>query len=348
MVEHTLLEGRDADVHGNIAPQENKHFNQGLMRGWESIPEQLMSSTKFNYTVTVSYSDSNFQRTGDQLLQSGVLNKQLETKLIPGDLTKLKTLNITFPRWTPTTWHAAMTPVSGGTQLPLTTVSHMPSHFHNLKNTPEDAKKHVIHTPNPTTPHLTRRNSGTLAGAIRATTGGTTTGMSPLFGGAGYQLPQADSFEAFMYQPDAMDETEQPKATVTPSGGTPSVIVPVAIPVNILTSPFYISKFISEIIKTHGAKNDTNVKNHSHHYKRLREEIAIPMKGVGKKKKKRTMLRNSDVGSKFIASIIKQHTGSSSTKFTKLDFMSAVRQSQLDKSTKLSLLALENDSNMHD
>ena len=267
LVEHTLLEGRDADVHGNIAPQENKHFNQGLMRGWESIPEQLMSSTKFNYTVTVSYSDSNFQRTGDQLLQSGVLNKQLETKLIPGDLTKLKTLNITFPRWTPTTWHAAMTPVSGGTQLPLTTVSHMPSHFHNLKNTPEDARKHVIHTPNPTAPHLTRRNSGTLAGAIRATTGGMTTGMSPLFGGTGYQLPQADSFEALMYQPDAMDETEQPKATVTPSGGTPSVIAPVAIPVNILTSPFYIGQLVTEIMKTPGTKNDTNVRKHSPYQK---------------------------------------------------------------------------------
>src|SRR5262245_27140289 len=29
LVEHTLMEGKEADVHGNLAPQENKNFNQG-------------------------------------------------------------------------------------------------------------------------------------------------------------------------------------------------------------------------------------------------------------------------------------------------------------------------------
>jgi|GEM_PF-6021261 len=345
LVEHTLMEKQDADVHGNIAPQESKNFNQGLMRGWESIPEQLMASTKFTYKVTTAYSDDNFQRTGEQLLKSGVLNKQLEHQLPPNDFNQLKSLSITFPRWIPTAWNTQITPGSASAKLPYTTVSNMPSHFHNLKATKNDAMQHV-YTPDPKKPHLKRSNSGTLAGTISSSTGGTTTGLSTLPGNSGYYLGQADKFEAFMYQPDPLDESEQPKATTTPSGGTPAVIPTLAIPVNILTSPFSVSQLVQEIMSVPGAKNDIKVKAHSPHYKRLRDEISMPLKGVGKKKKKHTMLGNADAGMKFITAIVKQLGGTKPKHFTKIQLMNAIATSSLNKSTKRNLLLLENDNKM--
>ncbi len=347
LVEHTLLEGQDADVHGNIAPQENKNFNQGLMRGWESIPEQLMSSTKFKYKVTVSYSDISFKRTGKQLLESNVLSKQLKNTLSPVDLGNMEKLPVDFPRWVPIKWHPVVTPESSSSKLPYTTVSHMPSHFHNLKATPEDAYQHVVHVPDPKNPHLKRRNSGTLAGAIISSTGGTATGLSKLGGGGGYYLSQADQFEAVMYQPDSMDESEQPKGSTTPSGGVPAVIPTIHIPVNILTSSFSVSSLVSEIMNVPGTKNDANVRKHSPHYKRLRDEISMPLTGVMKKKKKKhTMLPNAKSGIKFISAIIKELGGTTPKTATKLQLMKAIAQSSLDKQTKLNLLLLENDNKM--
>ena len=351
LVEHTLLEGKNADVHGNIAPQENKHFNQGLMRGWESIPENLMSAQTFNYKVTVSYSGDDFTRTGDQLLKSGVLGPALGTQLSSTDLATLKTKTITFPRWVPTTWQAVVSPPSSTTQLPPTTISHMPSHLHNLKLTPKDAYDHVFHVPNPSQPHLTRRNSGTLSGAIWGVSGGKDTSLGSMSGG-GYLLPKSDEIRAVMYQPDSMDESEQPKATTTPSGGVPSVIPPSTVTVNILSSPFSVGNFYKEIVSTKGAKSDQNLRSHSKAYKRLRSEISTPLVGIGKKKHKKSakksfILGNANMGTTLVGAILKEMSGSSNP-LTKLRFFKAVAASQLDKKTKQSLLLLENDSKMQD
>lgn len=354
LVEHTLMEGRDADVHGNIAPQENKHFNQGLMRGWESVPENLMQSQKFNYKVSVAYSGSNFTRTGEQLLKSGVLDSNLEKKLqisSPGDLATLKNKVITFPRWVPTTWQASVTPNSVGTKLPNTTISHMPSHLHNLKSTPKDAYDHVFHVPDLTKPHLTRRNSGTLSGAIWSVSGGTNTNLAALSGGAGYVLPASDEIKAIMYQPDAMDESEQPKATTTPSGGVPSVIPVSTAPVKILLSPFSVGALAKEVMAFSGTKNDANLKTHSPLYRRMRDEISIPVSGGIKKKhksKKSSILNNADKGVALMAAIMKELSSATSLPFNKSRFFRAVAAAQLDKKTKQSLLLLENDTQMND
>jgi hypothetical protein len=170
--------------------------------------------------------------------------------------------------------------------------------------------------------------------------------------GGGYLLPKSDEIRAVMYQPDSMDESEQPKATTTPSGGVPSVIPPSTVTVNILSSPFSVGNFYKEIVSTKGAKSDQNLRSHSKAYKRLRSEISIPLVGIGKKKHKKSakksfILGNANMGTTLVGAILKEMSGSSNP-LTKLRFFKAVAASQLDKKTKQSLLLLENDSKMQD
>jgi len=220
LVEHTLMEGQDADVHGNIAPQEAKHFNQSLMRGWESIPEHLMHYKSFTYTVGVSYEGSNYQRTGNQLVNAGVINPNLLPKLPTTGPTTAANLNgesVTFERWIPNKWEAKIDAGNGSVlpSFPVTYGKHWNNVFPTHQDGQDEVEDNTVKSVN-TGPSLTRRNSGTLAGWI--------SDVSSVPGAKAVLVGGKQIIEAHFYQPEPQDILDQPFATKTPSGATPKAL----------------------------------------------------------------------------------------------------------------------------
>ncbi|WP_442810855.1 eCIS core domain-containing protein [Streptomyces sp. Wh19] len=239
LVEHTLMEARDADVHGNIAPQENKNFNQGLMRGWERIAEELVLAGKaFHYKVELTYSSDTYRRTGAQLVAAGIIPdpvyRALAGEEYPADPTRtladlLDKETVSFQRWVPTQWVGKVTEPSGAA-LPTLTLT-KGAHFRNLHGSQADAMNGVVDptalapVTNPGVPGLRRQNSGTLGGFIE-TAAVTNTGLLSVGG--------APSVSAYMYQPEPQDLADQPTATTTPAGAAPAQLPASNIVVNAL------------------------------------------------------------------------------------------------------------------
>jgi hypothetical protein len=245
LVEHTLMEGQDADIHGNLAPQENKNFNQGLMRGWESIAERYMDSYhgKWNYKVDLVYTDDSYDCTGADLIAAGVIPKLAETNLAklatPRDA-ELTGKTVSFERWIPHEWKATISRVDG-TDLPHLLLTHG-AHMHNLVDTHQKARDEVF-TTHATAP-LLRTNSGTLGGFFSnygMVSGSANTAM---VGGTG-----VTEVSAFMYQPVPQPFLFQPFATSTPSGKVPVVMPPTSQTVNTLKKDVSLSTLESDLLK---------------------------------------------------------------------------------------------------
>ncbi|MCU0288587.1 MAG: DUF4157 domain-containing protein [Acidobacteria bacterium] len=327
LVEHTLMEAQDADVHGNIAPQENKNFNQGLMRGWESIPEHYMGLQPFNYTVTVNYGEDQYKRTGKQLMDAGVLSGGFKTNLDNTNMKKLEGENVTFNRWVPSEWIGTIDAGSGKTfpQMAMT----RGAHFHNIEASAAAAKSKVI-TTTPTTssgaPKLMRQNSGTLAGYIEtlATAGASATSLTA--GGT-------NKITASMYQPQPLDITDQPHATTTPSGATPAIIPANTGPTNILSQTVSKNDLLTDIEsydplgkKSRKRKSDSTIdqelkKLSPKAYKILREEKILP---------------DAEQGVKFALELKKIITGK--TTITNQDLFDAAKTATTDVRNKMILL----------
>src|SRR4051794_4841913 len=346
LVEHTLMEGQDADAHGNLAPQENVHFNQGLMRGWEAIPETLMHASAFLYEVVVSYSGDSYTRTGKQLLDAAVVPASLVGALPKAGLytqANLESLTITFPRWVPVAWSTKVSGLSGA-HLPTVTIGSKPEQFRNLKASQHDAINQVITALDPLQPTRTRRNSGTLSGFI--------TGLAAQFGGKTYVLASAPTYTAFMYQPDPMDALEQPQATSTPGGSVPVVLPVATAPTTLLASPFSASAFFTEVstLPTHLKSFDTRAHKESKHYKMLRETPLKPIgAGVAKKQPKRTLLRNKLEGDVVIKAVLGWLRVNNKAPKNKLALMQAIASANgLPIETRGLLLQLQTDVQMGD
>jgi hypothetical protein len=322
------------------------------MRGWESVPEWLMRHVDFTYDVEVIYSEDSYTRTGQQLISAGVLPNALMSALPatgPVSLASLNALTITFPRWIPVNWKAAVTGMSGAL-LPAVTFGKMPSHFRNLKANVKAAEDHVATVPDLRFPHRKRRNSGTLAGAI--------SGLASLPGGM-YVLASANQYQASMFQPDPMDPSVQPKATTTPAGSVPAVIPAATVATNLLAGPFSAGAFFTELSKLGPSKGyDVSAKTASSHFKTLRTTLLKPLVGISKgstkakakakKPKGRMLVKNAAEGHKLVVAILAWKQNNPKQKFNKLALMQAVAASQLPKDTRGLLLQLETDPNLMD
>lgn len=243
LVEHTLMEAQDADVHGNLAPQENKHFNQGLMRGWESIAEHYMDSYtgKWNYKVELTYTDDTYDFTGAELIDAGIIPKLAETNLAslptPRDA-ELTGKKVSFERWVPHAWKATISRVNGSS-LPSLTLTHG-AHMHSLMDTHQKAQDEVFST-HAVAP-LRRTNSGTLGGFI--TDYGMVGGLAntSMVGGSGIT-----AISAHMYQPVPQPFLFQPFATSTPGGKVPVVMPATNQTVSLLTVDVSMSTLKAEL-----------------------------------------------------------------------------------------------------
>ncbi|WP_230408172.1 DNA/RNA non-specific endonuclease [Undibacterium baiyunense] len=348
LVEHTLMEGQTADVHGNLAPQENKNFNQGLMRGWESVPEHLMShGHKFDYSVKVEYQGDDYVRTGEQLVDAGVINRAILNMLpTKGNqtATDLKNTSVTFRRWVPTFWTGTVD--KGGTKnIPLLAFN-KGAHFHNLQSSKQTAQDLVIE-PNSsaqhTRPGIKRTNSGFLAGYFETAT---------TFGGTMIHMGQQPSFSGFMFQPEPQDLRDQPTATTTPKGMTPSVLPTTNTKVNLLQVSIRIGRMFDDLMKVERKKGsggpvrsrnksdgpiDKAAKEESKDYLILRGNGGGPLAT-------RAFLSNAAKGASFVAAV-QNHMTSSGSK-TKADFADVVRATNLPVKEKNKMLSLELDPNL--
>ncbi|APR88494.1 hypothetical protein A7982_13843 [Minicystis rosea] len=244
LVEHTLMEGVDADVHGNIAPQENKHFNQGLMRGWEKTPEDVMTRDKqtFTYTMKVEYSNDTYERTGKQIVDAGVIPQLFFQGLPPRGANSQDALekeSVTFERWVPYQWTGKID-VGTGKTIALRGLPNG-ANLANLQPTAQmahgivvDTSTLTMHTATPSaTPAvapLHRQNSGFLAGAID---GAVFSPQRVMVGGN-------QTLGVEMYQPEPQDIRDQP------TGPLPGAAVgaPVVVPTN-TAAPNITAKILS-------------------------------------------------------------------------------------------------------
>ncbi|XXX71790.1 DUF4157 domain-containing protein [Sorangium sp. So ce134] len=242
LVEHTLMEGQDADVHGNIAPQESKHFNQGLMRGWEQIPEGLMNHDrqKFDYTVKVEYSNDTYERTGKQLVDAGVIPPLFFNSLPPKGTYSQDTLekaSATFVRWVPYRWTGKIDvgPGNSSKTRSLTYGQNLRTLQPNLakaESTVVDKSGTAAYTAT-TGATLYRQYSGLLAGVIH---GATLTPKQVL-------VVSSQTLEADMFQPEPQDTRDQPNGPLRGTSGStaPAVLssgpATTAVTANILKNP---------------------------------------------------------------------------------------------------------------
>ncbi|WOD37084.1 DUF4157 domain-containing protein [Nodosilinea sp. E11] len=221
LVEHTLMEGQDADAEGNLAPQQNKQFNQGLMRGWEDVPEKYMHNynTAFNYTVQVGYDQQTYQRTGKQIRDAGVLGSI--DKALPGsELNNLDAEMVTFERWIPSQWKATVADPSGMNNLPQLTLT-KGAHWNAVVPSQAQAEGLVFNSqPAPYTGTLKRTNSGMLGGFIE-------TAQVPTNILNAVTVGNQPSFSAYMFQPIPEDTRDQPvhnPSTGAYGGQTPATL----------------------------------------------------------------------------------------------------------------------------
>ncbi|MFJ7195769.1 MULTISPECIES: DUF4157 domain-containing protein [unclassified Streptomyces] len=348
LVEHTLMEARDADVHGNIAPQENRNFNQGLMRGWESIPEELMRTGQpFLYRVEVRYSSDTYQRTGQQLVAAGIIPGPVLDALAkkPSPIDPTRTLadhlyaeTVSFQRWVPTQWVGTVQEPTGAT-LPTLTLT-KGAHFRNLHGSQADAMNGVVDpvahalATNSGLPGLPRQNSGTLGGYIE-TAAVTNTGLLSVGG-----LP---SLSAHMYQPEPQDLADQPTATTTPAGAAPAQLPASSIVVNILPQQVRLADLYRELMSIETKKRKRpggELSNENKAAATIDQDAKNASVGF---RTLRTLLGNAEDGKKLVLAI-RGHDAS--TAFKHGAFVEAVHRSGLGMDFRRTLLALGYDPNL--
>ncbi|MGW3089789.1 eCIS core domain-containing protein [Streptomyces sp. NPDC001108] len=351
LVEHTLMEGQDADVHGNIAPQENKNFNQGLMRGWEAVPEKLMhSGHAFYYNVAVTYSSDTYTRTGEDLVNAGVIAPGavavMNTIASPLDpaLTLAQELvrqTVEFRRWVPVKWEGQVVEPNQA-DFPNLMLTYG-AHYRNLLPSQAAAEQAVMdmaslaqHTyplAAPGTNTLVRQHSGTLAGFID-TAAVTTAGLLTVGG--------APSISAAMYQPEPQDVRDQPHATTTPAGTVPVPLPPANIVTNLLSTPVSLSAMHTELLAVATKKKD-RLGGLSHLNKN-----AATVDGDAKKqspgfKEIRRFLVNAEEGMKLVVAI-QGHPATSA--FGRVQFDAAIKRSGITVDSQNKLQALAYDPNL--
>jgi hypothetical protein len=279
LIEHTLMEGKDADVHGNLAPQEGAYFNQALMRGWEKVPERLQHKLhrSFTYRVKVTYSDDEYTRTGQNLLDAKVLPGSLESALPPLDQNALKAVVAKFRRWVPHTWEAEVIDLSG-TGFPSLSLTMGTKYYQNLVPSLLDVANKVFDTTATTHTHAftnprPRSYSGTLAGFIQ--------GAKTMSVGALLSLPSQSAHKATMMQPEPQDFQDQPHAVTNP-GSTAAAVLPDAPPVKNLKEEFSLTKLRNSIGAIQFFKLD---RKKSSAVKVFKNELLNPLMVEGKAKK---------------------------------------------------------------
>ncbi|MEU4500087.1 DUF4157 domain-containing protein [Streptomyces sp. NPDC024089] len=348
LVEHTLMEARDADVHGNIAPQENKNFNQGLMRGWESIPEELMRTGQpFRYRVEVSYSSDTYQRTGQQLVAAGIIPGPVHDALArtpwPADPTLtladlLYRETVSFQRWVPTRWVGTVAEPTGAA-LPTLTLT-KGAHFRNLHGSQADAMNGVVDptahalVTNSGVPGLLRQNSGTLGGFIE-TAAVTNTGLLSVGG--------APSVSAHMYQPEPQDLADQPTATTTPAGAAPAQLPASSIVVNILPQQVRLAELYRDLMSIETKKRKRpggELSNENKAAGTIDQDAKNASTGF---RTLRALLGNAEDGKKLVLAI-RGHDAN--TAFRHGEFVEAVHRSGLTVDFRRTLLALGYDPNL--
>ncbi|WP_373302418.1 eCIS core domain-containing protein [Streptomyces gelaticus] len=348
LVEHTLMEARDADVHGNIAPQENRNFNQGLMRGWESIPEELMRMGQpFYYRVEVGYSSDTYQRTGQQLAAAGIIPGPVLTALAaqPSPIDPTRTLadhllaeTVSFQRWVPTQWVGTVKEPTNA-NLPTLTLT-KGAHFRNLHGSQADAMNGVVDpaahamATNSGRPGLRRQNSGTLGGYIE-TAAVTNTGLLSVGG--------VPSLSAYMYQPEPQDLADQPTATTTPAGAAPAQLPASNIVVNILPQQVSLAGLYRDLMSIETKKRKRPGGELSNENKAA-TTIDQDAKGASDGfRTLRKLLGNAEDGKKFVLAI-RGHDANAA--FSHGAFVDAVHRSGLGTDFRRTLLALGYDPNL--
>lgn len=346
LVEHTLMEGRDADVHGNLAPQEGKHFNQGLMRGWESYAENLMKRSQFTfqYSVSLSYDADTYDRSGAQLRNSGIFARRfiLELSKHPGKnasdqhpttlLDDFDAEQVRFLRWIPAKWKAKVKSADG-TPLPLVT-KNKGVNFHNLVATRADALNAVTDQSGQPAVHthpgaaLAKQLSGTLGGFVRGV--GMVGANRLIFGGR-------TSMKAIMYQPQPQDLLDQPAGSSTPRGAPAAAIGASNQKVEILEDSCSFPRLVRELI---------SVRTESKAKRRSKRKRKLGVGSIDKEAKKdcslyaefrRLHLMNDEEGVAFIMalrSVVAEKTGA----LTADDFMEIIRKSGISKSSRMYLI----------
>jgi hypothetical protein len=354
LVEHTLMEAKDADVHGNIAPQENRNFNQGLMRGWEAVAESLMhAGTAFDYTVSVKYSQHSYVRTGQQLVTAGVL-PDLSKRLASTDWSNLLAQVVTFSRWVPYRWTGKVV-IAG---QPINLAFAKGAHFRNLVADKHLAKAAVLDTTTSPRPALRRQNSGTLTGAFEGATE-TATGLIVIRGAPHPRLGGHARFKAKMYQPEPQDPASQPAATTTPAGVAPAVLAPDTAKTEILDQPLSVKALTSRLRRLDQVKNFDKSASENPHFKSLRVNLKADAAAKQKRKRGRRKGARSSVGDgpllpnakeshAFVVGLRKA-MGDAGSKFLTPDaFIMAIKRSALSAPVRNKLLLLANDPKLVD
>lgn len=218
LVERSLMEDADADIHGNLAPQEGKQFNQDLMRGWEHIPEEYQRYMDFTYTMALEYTDLQYSRTGQELIDAGVVPAGLLTALDAigkGDAFRTKVFQ--FDRWIPYKW-TGLIDAGAGKAFPTKSFP-KGAHYQRLQPTVADARQRVL-GPDPIgplmAPPLLRTRSGEVAGAID--------GLAVAAGGATFFVGGGQQIGAEMF-------TGLPHPMAEQAAGLRGGIVPTPLPV---------------------------------------------------------------------------------------------------------------------
>ncbi|MCX4846892.1 DUF4157 domain-containing protein [Streptomyces sp. NBC_00893] len=348
LVEHTLMEARDADVHGNIAPQENKNFNQGLMRGWERIAEELVRTGQpFRYRVEVSYSSDTYRRTGRQLVAAGIIPGPVHDALartpVPADPTRtladlLYAETVPFQRWVPTQWVGTVEEPTGA-DLPTLTLT-KGAHFRNLHGTQADAMNGVV-DPNAYAtvtdsgvPGLRRQNSGTLGGFIE-TAAVTNTGLLSVGG--------APSLSSYMYQPEPQDLADQPAATTTPAGAAPAQLPASSIVVNVLPQRLSLAELYRQVMSIETKKRKRpggELSNENKAAGTIDQDAKNASTGF---RTLRTLLGNAEDGKK-LALAIRGHDAN--TAFGHSAFIDAIHRANLNTTFRNALVRLGYDPNL--
>jgi hypothetical protein len=170
LIERSLMEGADGDCHGNLAPQEGKEFNQDIMRGWEHIPEKYQNYLNFTYTMKLGYTDDQYTRTGQELLDAKVVHSGLMQKLAKYDDNKrdeaFKKSVFTFDRWVPYKWSGEID-AGEGKKFPPENFN-KGSHYDKLQPSQEDARDRVVQKDvSKDGKEVRNTHSGTITGFVK-------------------------------------------------------------------------------------------------------------------------------------------------------------------------------------
>jgi hypothetical protein len=243
LIEHSLMEGSEADVHGNLAPQENKEFNQNLMRGWEHIPEHYHGRMDFSYEMTLNYASDTYTRTGEQLITAGIVHEGLIDKLAKitseefGTMAeKFKQQEFMFYSWVPYEWLAKID--AGDGQFKASNLN-KGAHFDKLEASRDDARNRVVSQDPGNNPNLILTNAGVVSGHISGLE------VSSISNQERVHFGKCKTIESHMYSGVPQDPDIQ--AVNDRNGKAPvKKLRPLSRKVKVLNEPFETDKLISK------------------------------------------------------------------------------------------------------